>query len=89
MRTFFPSTHPQLSQPSSKGRHCCLAQRIVLGPWEQPANTPHPLALPRARRKRPSSRCAAEQGDEFTPSHECPQDEAWIAQIYHRAPGGV
>jgi hypothetical protein len=44
--------------------------RIVLSKWHQHSNAPHALALLRARRKRPSDRCAAENGDELASLHE-------------------
>jgi hypothetical protein len=48
-----------------------LKLRIVRGRGEEYADAPHPLGLLRAGGEGPSSRRAAEEGDELAPSHEC------------------
>src|SRR5215470_1156540 len=51
---------------------CCdagLSFRIVCSRVHENADAAHALALLRARRERPSNRCAAEQRDERAPLH--------------------
>jgi len=53
-----------------EGREARLPFRIIGGEVHQHADAPHPLALLRARRERPSTCCrAAEQRDELASSH--------------------
>jgi hypothetical protein len=54
----------QLLQISQKRRDFDACLRIALGTLNEHADTPHPLALLRARRERPSGCRAAEERDE-------------------------
>jgi hypothetical protein len=66
IRTLLPSVQPNCA--SKERRVAGLTFRIVRGRGVQHADPSHPVGLLRARRERPRSR-AAEQRDEFAPSH--------------------
>jgi hypothetical protein len=67
MRTLRPSVEPSFC--NQERRYAGLIYRIARGRGQQHADAPHPLALLRARRERPSDCCAAEKGDELAPPH--------------------
>src|SRR6202043_3891286 len=53
-------------------QECCnaaLPDQIIRGKWDVHANAPHALWLLRTRTKRPRSRCAPEERDEFAAGH--------------------
>src|SRR5262245_3887841 len=57
-------------QPLQEGSEPCLVMRIVRRCGEEHADAPHPLALLRARHKRPRGRrTAAEKGDKLAALH--------------------
>jgi len=58
----------ELLQALLQRRHPCLRFGISFGNHRQYADAPHPLALLRARRKRPCSRSTKER-NEFTTFH--------------------
>src|SRR5262245_65140895 len=58
----------QLLQSLMESREACLTFRIIGGEVHEHADAPYPLALLRARRKRPHGR-ATEQRDELAPFH--------------------
>src|SRR5215510_12348149 len=59
----------QLLQALQERRVASLSFRIVRAQVHEHADAPHPLALLRMRRERPSRRRAAEQRDELAPLH--------------------
>src|SRR5262249_2193303 len=59
----------QFFEPLHKRLDPALCFQIILGVPHQHADTPHPLALLRARRERPRRRRAAEQRDELAAPH--------------------
>ena len=58
---------PELLEPVPERRNMGLCFQVALGMAHQYTDPPHPLALLRARRERPSSR-TAERGYQFPPS---------------------
>jgi hypothetical protein len=59
----------QFLQTLCERREAGRVLRIVHGRGHQHADAPHPLALLRARSKRPRNRCASEQRDELAAVH--------------------
>jgi len=59
----------QLLKPLPEHRNVALSCGVGFGEVNEHADAPHPLALLRARRKRPCSRRAAEQREELAPFH--------------------
>src|SRR5215472_7504017 len=66
---------PESRKPLAKRRDTQLSFRIALGERHQHADTPHALALLRARRERPRGR-AAKQRDELAAVH------VWMAPAW-------
>src|SRR5262249_19075922 len=75
----------ELRKPLPEWRKQCFHGRIVLGKTHQHADAPHPLALLRARRKRPCRRRAAEERDERAASHSITssalsRNDSWVVR---------
>jgi hypothetical protein len=68
----------ELLQPLQKCGVADLRWRIVCGQRKEHAYAPHPLALLRARSKRPNGRCAAEKRDQLA---SCAHSMTWSSRL--------